>query len=57
MNPTDKSYAVVSWSIEDVQEKRPKWSKQRCADWLAENAKHIQEAMISAGWDAIEALL
>lgn len=50
-------FAEVVWRFEDVQELRPDWTKEQCEEWLGDNEKHIQEAMLSAGWDAISDLL
>ena len=50
-------FAVVRWSVEDVQERKPSWSNETCQGWLKEHEGAIQEAMVSAGWDAIDALL
>lgn len=50
-------YAVIRWSPEDVQELRPDWTLQQCEEWLAENAKYIEDATVEAGWNAIKALL
>jgi hypothetical protein len=52
-----KPQAVVSWCAEDIQEKRPDWSVERCQDFLDENEDHIQAAMIEAGGDAIDECL
>ena len=50
-------FAEVAWRFEDVQSLRPNWTKEQCEDWLGENAKWIEDAMLSAGWDAMSDLL
>ena len=50
-------FAVVRWSVEDVQERRPSWGTETCKAWLENHQEAIQEAMVTAGWDAIDALL
>jgi hypothetical protein len=52
-----KEYAKVTWDIVDIESLRPEWSVWKCKDFLEENARYIQDAMIVAGWDAIESLL
>ena len=52
-----KVYATVQWTSYDVQEIRPAWSLAKCEDWLADNAKYIQEALVPAGYQAIEDLI
>jgi hypothetical protein len=52
-----KWYARVRWSPRDIQELRPSWTLLQCQVWLEDNQKYIVDAMIPAGWDAIEALL
>lgn len=49
--------ASVSWCAEDIQTLRPEWAVHQCLDFLVENDRHIQDAMVQAGWDAIESLL
>ena len=53
----NKPQAIVSWCAEDILEKRPDWSVERCQDFLDENEDHIQMAMIEAGGDAIDECL
>lgn len=52
-----KPQAKVSWCAEDILEKRPNWTIQRCQDFLDDNEDHIQLAMIEAGADAIDECL
>jgi len=52
-----KEYAKVCWCWEDIKTLRPDWSRQRCEIFLQENSKHIAEAMVGTGWDALESLL
>ena len=49
--------AAVSWCADDIQTVRPEMTTQECLDFLVDNAKYIQDAMVQSGWDAIEALL
>jgi hypothetical protein len=53
----DVRVASVSWSSGDIQSLRPDWSSAKCIDFLVENGRYIQDAMVQAGWDAIESLL
>lgn len=48
-------YAVISWAPEDVKE-RKKISLKKAREWLEENEKHVAEASVRGGWDAIETL-
>jgi hypothetical protein len=50
-------YAEVSWCVFDIHELRPNWTVQECASFLSREGRHIQDAMVSAGWSAIEDLL
>lgn len=50
--------ASATFSFEDVRELVPGWiSDYRVEVWLDGNRKHIEDAMVRAGWDAIETLL
>lgn len=53
----DLRMASVSWSPGDIQSLRPDWPLAQCIDFLVENGRYIQDAMVQAGWDAIESLL
>lgn len=49
--------ASVSWCADDIQTMRPDWTVQQCLDFLVENGRYIQDAMVQSGWDAIASLL
>ena len=55
----DKSekFAGVSWTIGDLETLRPSWTRPRIRIWWCENERRIQDAMVMAGWEAIETLL
>ncbi len=56
-DPTDLvTYATVTWQAGDVQTIAV-FTTKRAEEWLAHNAKYIQEAMVQAGWAAMETLL
>lgn len=50
-------YATAAWVPGDVLSLRPGWTDEQAEEWLEDNAKHIEEAMVRAGWEAMEALL
>jgi hypothetical protein len=51
-----EKYAQVAWTAADVQVVRPEMSDDEAAEWLANNAKHIQAAMVERGWEVIRDL-
>jgi hypothetical protein len=51
------TFAEVKWSIRDVQTLKPGWDAARCRKFFASNGKHIQDSMVVAGWEVMEALL
>ncbi len=56
-DPTDPvTYGTVTWQAGDVQTIAV-FTAKRAEEWLANNAKYIQEAMVEAGWGAMETLL
>lgn len=57
MNADDRVYGSTGWMIGDVLTLRPKWSEEKAKGWLEVNAKYIQDAMVRAGWAAMEALM
>lgn len=46
-------FATVSWGIDDVTTLFDVSDKE-AVDFLNQNRKYIQEAMLTAGWDAME---
>lgn len=50
-------FATAAWQTGDIQSLRPAWTDEQCAAFLSQNSRHIQDAMVQAGWDAIESLL
>lgn len=52
-----KEFAKVAWRIGDLQTLRPDWSDEKCAEWLENNAGHIQDRLVELGWDVMKDLL
>lgn len=52
-----KTYANVGWTPRDVQTLAPSWTEEQCLVFLEENAKHIQNALVSYGWEVLESLI
>ena len=48
-----EKYAQVAWNANDVRELKPHLTIKEAEEWLANNAKYIQEAMVVAGWEAM----
>ena len=47
----------ITWSLADVKSRQPQWSDDRCDEFLADVAKDIENAAISAGWEVIDSLI
>ncbi len=52
-----KKFAFTHWTIEDIKERKPKWSNQKCEAWLEKNQNFILDAMVSAGNNLIDDIL
>jgi hypothetical protein len=55
-------FAVVRWTVFDIHSHRQgagleAWTDAKASEWLGNNETRIQDAIIPAGWDAIEALM
>jgi hypothetical protein len=50
---------VVVWGPDDVGDLRgaEEWGDARRTDFLARNRKHIEDAMVEAGWAALDTCL
>ena len=51
------TFAEVKWSIGDVKTLRPDWEDWYCYNFLVDNGKYVQEAMVLAGWEAMRELI
>jgi riboflavin biosynthesis pyrimidine reductase len=54
---TEDGFAETCWSIDDVRQFRPDISDEAARKFLGQRAGLIQDAMVEAGWEAIETLL
>lgn len=55
--PTGKAYARTEWRAGDVQTLCSYMNDDEAEEWLARNAKYLQEAMVSRGWSVMVDLL
>lgn len=54
---TEDGFAETCWSTDDIRRFRPDISHEDARRFLEERAGLIQDAMVEAGWEAIETLL
>ena len=56
-----KLYAHTGWTVEDVMSSAEgldiKLSEEEAKDFLVDNGRHIEDAMVERGWQAIEDFL
>jgi hypothetical protein len=50
-------FATVSWTANDILDRRPDWTVEQAEDWLTENQEVIRDRMVQVGWDVIDTLL
>ena len=50
-------FGEVCWSVDDVLGLRPNWTEAQARDFLTGVEGRIQDAMVEAGWYALEDLL
>jgi hypothetical protein len=50
-------FGEACWSVDDVLGLRSEWSEEKARGFLIAVQGHIQDAMVEAGWFAIEELL
>lgn len=50
-------YAMIRWSPNDIKTLRPKWSHKKCANWLLDNQRRIQDRTTELGWEVIGCIL
>ncbi len=55
--PELERFAEVAWTYRDIKTLRPRWSRERCEEFLRMNEDNIQERMVERGWAAIESLV
>jgi len=49
-----EAIVTIKWTAEDVKTLRPKWSDEKCADWLHDNRKVIEDRSIEMGWEVMK---
>ncbi|MGE3857450.1 MAG: hypothetical protein AB7G21_10900 [Dehalococcoidia bacterium] len=54
---TRDGYAETCWSVDDVLDVRPDFTEEQAREFLERRAGLILDAMVEAGWAAIETLL
>lgn len=52
-----KPIVTICWSAEDIKARKPKWSYEKCADWLDDNAGYIEDRSIEIGHEVIDTLM
>lgn len=55
--PEDDTFATVSWNWREIKSMNPRWSKDKCEEFLQEHEKYLTEAMIDRGWNYISSYL
>ena len=53
----NEAYLTIKWCPADIKSLHPDWSDEKCADVLSDIASGLEEASISAGWEAIDVLI
>jgi len=51
------TFAMVSWSVDDILELRPTWTRDDALRFLAQHESHLRERLIEHGWSVIETLM
>ena len=46
-------YATVSWTVEDMQTLQPKWSDEKCHNFLQLHEDYIVDRIIEENWSVI----
>ena len=52
-----QEFAQVAWITADIIDKAEVYTEEQAAEFLSSNEKYIREAMVCAGWEAIEVFL
>lgn len=42
-------FAVVKWTIEDIQAVHPEWTESKCVEWWRQNERWFKETLIQLG--------
>ena len=45
---------VIKWTVDDILNRQPDWSKQDAEDFLRSIAESIEDRSIAAGWEVID---
>ena len=47
-------FAGTYWTYEDIQDRKPDWSRDKCEEFLQEIEDDIRDRMIERGWEVID---
>lgn len=50
----NKKFAETHWEIADVKVRKPEWTDEQCANWLAEHSGAILDAAVEAGNEVLD---
>lgn len=45
---------TIEWSIDDIKDRRPNWSDEKCNQVLSDLAGYLEDESINAGWEVID---
>lgn len=54
---SERYFANVGWTAEDIQILAPTLSEQEAEDWLRSNERLIRENLIAKAWPILDAML
>lgn len=49
-----RKFAVIGWTVDDVLQCKPDWTKAHAKAWLRDHEQGIEESMIEREWDYIQ---
>lgn len=53
----EKFYAVIRWTIEDIQAIRPDWTTEDCRAWWEAHEKAFAEILIQHGNECLQVMI
>ena len=53
----EKYFAIIRWSVEDVQAMRPDWTEKQCVDWGKEHERAFSELLTQYGNECLSCML
>tara|TARA_R110000822_G_scaffold13967_2_gene49226 strand:- start:358 stop:690 length:333 start_codon:yes stop_codon:yes gene_type:complete len=47
-------YGMTRWHIDDVKSLAPKWTDEKCHEFMERHSRRFQDRMVELGWEVLD---